>query len=145
MVISAVATASSKLAREWNSGIRTRICDLDRVRVCHIGRRTKIFCMGVAQRFERCDKVVGRERLSAAEVPYGCSSPWQYRIRLLFRHGFDFSEAEPISDGKNGGLFVDVLFHYRGQGRYLLHEFVLSRITFMCSLARPKPWRERCS
>jgi hypothetical protein len=66
----------------------------------------------MAQRFKRCDKVVGRERLSAAEVPYGCSSPWQYRIQLLFRHGFDFSEAEPVSDGKNGaalrGRFISL-------------------------------------
>lgn len=29
-------------------------------------------------------------------------------------------------------LFLDVLFFYRRQQKYLLHEFVVCRITFIC-------------
>jgi len=35
-----------------------------------------------------------------------------------------------LSDRTHGNLFIDNLYHYRREGRYLLHEFVLMKDHF---------------
>ena len=44
-------------------------------------------------------------------------------------------------------LFVDVLYHYRGQGKYLLHEFVVMPDHFhlLITPGRKSPWSAPCS
>jgi hypothetical protein len=36
-----------------------------------------------------------------------------------------FQKRNILQSDRMAGLFLDVLLHYRGQGKYLLHEFVV--------------------
>jgi REP element-mobilizing transposase RayT len=44
---------------------------------------------------------------------------------LLLHHFLYISEAQHPSVRPNGRPFLDVLLHYRAQGKYLLHELVV--------------------
>jgi putative transposase len=86
---------------------------------------TLTFCFWVAQRFQRCDKVVTKTRLKPPR--YFMAAP----LRGNTGHGIYFITAstfqrrplfrkEPMAR-----LFVEVLFHHREKRNYILQEFVL--------------------
>jgi putative transposase len=74
---------------------------------------------------QRCDKVGVREAALAADVCYGCPAQRQYRVWDVLHHSRHFSKAQLFQSERMAGLFLEVLFHYRSQHKYLLHEFVI--------------------
>jgi putative transposase len=93
--------------------------------MCQIGKRQNIFCFGVAQRFQRCGKVPRQTgfqplRCFMAAPPRGNTGSGCYFITAS-----TFQKQSLFQTERMARLFLDVLFHYRRQGKYLLHEFVL--------------------
>ena len=45
--------------------------------------------------------------------------------RTFFVTSSTFGKCGLLQSSRAAGLFVDVLYHYRREGKYLLHEFVI--------------------
>jgi putative transposase len=85
-----------------------------------------IFCLWVAQRFHRCDKVAKVQAASAAEVPSMAAPPrGNTGHSCYFITASAFQKRNILQSDRMAALLVDVLLHYRAQRRYLLHEFVV--------------------
>lgn len=58
-----------------------------------------------------------------------------------------FQKKGMLQSDRSAGLLIDVLYHYRGQRKYLLHEFVVMPNHFHLLITpevRPR-WNELCS
>jgi putative transposase len=80
----------------------------------------------VAQRFQRCDKVVTIQAALAAEVHLMAAPPrGNTGHSCYFITASTFQKRNILQSDRMASLFVDVLFHYRNRRKYLLCEFVV--------------------
>ncbi|MFZ0321065.1 MAG: transposase [Candidatus Sulfotelmatobacter sp.] len=91
-----------------------------------IGKLHKISCFWVAQRLRRCDTAARVRAALAAEV-HSMAAPRRGNTgySCYFITASTFQKRNILQPNRMAGLFVDVLLHYRRQGKYLLHEFVV--------------------
>lgn len=80
----------------------------------------------MAQRLRRCDTVTEVWTASAAEV-LSMAAPRRGNTgySCYFITASTFQKRNILQSDRMASLFVDVLSHYRRQGKYLLHEFVV--------------------
>src|SRR5271156_5094016 len=89
-----------------------------------IGNHASPRSFWVAQRFQRCGKVA-RQSASAAEVLMAAPRRGTTGYSVYFITASTFQRSGLFQSDRMAQLFVEVLFHYRDQKNYLLHEFVL--------------------
>jgi hypothetical protein len=82
-------------------------------------------CFWVAQRFQRCDKLIHERVALAAEVLMAAPPRGNTGYGVYFITASTFQRKLLFSREPMARLFVEVLFHYRDHKNYLLHEFVL--------------------
>jgi len=90
-----------------------------------IGKSSEHICFWVARRFQRCDTVFKAAAALAAEVLMAAPPRGNTGYSTYFITACAFQKQSLLQSERMARLFIEVLLHYRQQGKYLLHEFVL--------------------